>query len=200
VAAEVLTHGMSLCRVFVSLRERLILGLAVNFAFALISSSFQLIEMASGDHNLWRKTTDLKKRNAGLEVWLSVGGWTFNDPPTSHIFSDLVSDDANVKKFIISALSVMQAYGFDGIDIDWEYPAAYDRGGKPSDKDNYTKFMKKVKSAFQSKYGLSFTAPSSYWYLQHFDIPSLIDVVDFVNVMSYDLHGVAFFAFFVSTV
>lgn len=36
---------------------------------------------------------------------------------------------------------------------------------------------------------MSFTIPTSYWYLRHFDLKA-VDYVDFVNVMSYDLHGV----------
>lgn len=76
-------------------------------------------------------------------------------------------------------------------DIDWEYPGAYDRGGNPADTANYVTFMSKVKSAFKSHgYGLTFTAPSSYWYLQHFDLPGLLQHADWVNVMTYDLHGV----------
>ncbi|EPS96901.1 hypothetical protein FOMPIDRAFT_1080285, partial [Fomitopsis schrenkii] len=75
-------------------------------------------------------------------------------------------------------------------DIDWEYPGAYDRGGNPADTANYVTFMKAVKTAFGSNYGLSFTAPSSYWYLQHFNITGLLQWADFVNVMTYDLHGV----------
>jgi hypothetical protein len=69
-------------------------------------------------------------------------------------------------------------------------------------------FMRTVRAAFGTSYGLSFTAPSSYWvsllrsqyhrdwkakshhqYLQHFDIPALLATTDFVNVMTYDLHG-----------
>ena len=38
-------------------------------------------------------------------------------------------------------------------------------------------------------YGLSITIPSSYWYLQHFDIVSIARTVDWFNMMSYDLHG-----------
>lgn len=48
--------------------------------------------------------------------------------------------------------------------LDWEYPGAYDRGGGPADTENYVTFMKALKSAFAAGgYGISFTAPSSYW-------------------------------------
>ncbi|PPR04933.1 hypothetical protein CVT24_007314 [Panaeolus cyanescens] len=162
----------------------------INFAFALISNSFTIIEMTPGDVQLWLRTTALKKKNPSLKVFLSIGGWSFNDPPTSNIFSDLVASAANRATFISSALSVLQAYAFDGIDVDWEYPAAYDRGGNPADKANFVTFMAEVKAAFRSNnYGLTFTAPSSYWYLQHFDLPGLMQHADWVNIMTYDLHG-----------
>ena len=37
--------------------------------------------------------------------------------------------------------------------------------------------------------GLTVTLPVSYWYLQNFDISSMVAWVDWFNVMSYDLHG-----------
>jgi GH18 family chitinase len=50
-----------------------------------------------------------------------LGGWTFNNPgTTSGIFSGLVGSAANTNTFIASALSVLESYGFDGIDVDWE--------------------------------------------------------------------------------
>ncbi|KAK7039901.1 hypothetical protein R3P38DRAFT_2902374 [Favolaschia claudopus] len=162
----------------------------LNFAFALISSSFQVIEMTSGDSDLWKKVTGLKKRNPTLKVFLSIGGWTFNDPPTQKIFSNLVGSDGNTKTFISSLLKVFETYGFDGLDVDWEYPAADDRGGVVADTKNYVSFMEAVKKAFSGPgYGLTFTAPSSYWYLQHFDLPGMMKWADWVNVMTYDLHG-----------
>lgn len=107
---------------------------AVNFAFALLSDTFQIIEMSPGDASLWSRTTALKKKNIALRVFLSIGGWSFNDPvclnlnhiyfitiwfknrqPTQHIFSQLVGSDANIQTFISSALQTLQAYGFDGI-------------------------------------------------------------------------------------
>ncbi|KAF5312214.1 hypothetical protein D9619_003681 [Psilocybe cf. subviscida] len=162
----------------------------INFAFALISSTFEVIEMTKGDSDLWRRTTALKEGRPALKVFLSIGGWTFNDKPTQNIFSDMVGSTANTNTFIKSVLSVMETYAFDGIDVDWEYPAAWDRGGIPADKENYVTFMAAVKTAFApKKYGLTFTAPSSYWYLQNFDLPGLLKHADWVNVMTYDLHG-----------
>ncbi|KAJ6608966.1 hypothetical protein B0H10DRAFT_2066126 [Mycena sp. CBHHK59/15] len=153
----------------------------INFAFALISRP---AEMTTGDSDLWKRTTALKSRNPTLKVFLSIGGWTFNDPPTSQIFSNLVGSDANTNTFISSVLRVFETYGFDGLDVDWEYPAASDRGGAPADTKNYVAFMAAVKKAFSDPgYGLTFTAPSSYWYLQHFDLPGLLQHADWVNLM-----------------
>ena len=51
----------------------------INFAFALISSSFQVIEMTPGDSDLWRRTTALKKGRPALSVFLSIG--TYDNSP-----------------------------------------------------------------------------------------------------------------------
>ena len=53
--------------------------------------------------------------------------------------------------------------------------------------------MQEIRAAFngqpRKKY-LSFTAPTSYWYLRWFDIGKMVDAADYVNFMTYDLHGV----------
>jgi chitinase len=50
-------------------------------------------------------------------------------------------------------------------------------------------FLANLKAALGS-HGLSITLPSSYWYMQHFDIVHLANYVDWFNLMTYDLHGV----------
>lgn len=83
--------------------------------------------------------------------------------------------------------------GFDGVDLDWEYPGAGDRGGKAEDTENYVLLLKTLRETFDASgntFGLTFTAPSSYWYLRWFDLPNMAKYVDWINVMSYDLHGV----------
>lgn len=73
-----------------------------------------------------------------------------------------------------------------------EYPVAPERSGNPDDLENYPTFLKNLKNALGSSghnYGLSITIPSSYWYMQNFDIVSIAKVIDWFNVMTYDLHG-----------
>jgi chitinase len=36
-------------------------------------------------------------------------------------------------------------------------------------------------------WGLSFTAPTSYWYLRWFDIQNMVLYADWINFMTYDL-------------
>ena len=83
--------------------------------------------------------------------------------------------------------------GFDGLDIDREYPGAPGRGGKPKDTDNSVKLLETLRMTFDgsgNNCGLTFAAPSSYWYLRWFDLPNLVKYADWINLMTYNLHGV----------
>jgi len=118
----------------------------------------------------------LKKRDPALKIFVAVGGWTFNDPgPTQSTFSDLAASETAQFNFMVSLISFMNTYGFDGIDLDWEYPVADDRSGRPEDFVNFPKFMGRLKTAL-GLFGkeLSITIPASYWYLQHFDLKALV--------------------------
>ena len=166
----------------------------INFAFAGIDPvTFSVVAMSPGDLDLMRRLTALKRLYPGLQVWIAIGGWSMNDPgPTFHTFSDLVNSAANQQKFFASLISFMSFYGFDGVDIDWEYPVAEERGGRPSDFQAFPVFMRNLRSAFRNagkSWGVTLTLPSSFWYMQHFDIVKLEPVVDWFNMMEYDIHG-----------
>ncbi|KAH8803723.1 glycoside hydrolase superfamily [Xylogone sp. PMI_703] len=164
----------------------------LNFAFMLIDpNSFEIVPMDDGQPELYSRFTALKKSKPGLETWLSIGGWAFNDPgPTQRTFSQLAASSSAQSKFFASLTSFMAQYGFDGVDIDWEYPGTPDRAGVPEDTANFVSLLKNLRSALDAgNYGLSITIPSSYWYMQWFDIVSIEPIIDWFNIMTYDLFG-----------
>ncbi|PYI28107.1 glycoside hydrolase, partial [Aspergillus indologenus CBS 114.80] len=158
----------------------------LNYAFALIdSSTYQIAQMNDFDTKLYPEFTDLKSSNPALKVFISVGGWAAGGA----IFSEMASTATNRAAFIASLQRFMKTYAFDGVDIDWEYPVASDRGGSTADFANYVTFLRELRSALGTKYGITVTLPSSYWYMQHFDIASMQQYVDWFDLMSYDIHG-----------
>lgn len=158
----------------------------VNFAFAFFDpTTFAIAPMDGKTGALYNRFTALKSK--GVQTWISVGGWSFTDPgPTRTAFSTMSSSSGNRQKFISGLIQFMDTYGFDGVDLDWEYPQADDRGGAVGDTANYAALVKDMRSSFGTKYGITITLPTSYWYLQHFDLVGMQDSVDWFNLMSYD--------------
>jgi chitinase len=58
----------------------------------------------------------LRKQNPNLKVLLSVGGWGARG------FSGAAATQESRAVFIRSAQEIVEKYGLDGIDLDWEYP------------------------------------------------------------------------------
>lgn len=161
----------------------------LNLAFVGIDpETYALVPVDPRDEPYYMQFTALKSAN--LQTWLSVGGWDFNDPgPNQCTFSRLSSSASSRAAFIKSLTAFMEKYGFQGIDIDWEYPGAPDRGGVPADTENLVSLVKEMRESFGTKYGISATIPASYWYLKWFDPSAMEQYVDFFGLLSYDLHG-----------
>lgn len=102
------------------------------FSFGFITpGTFKITNMDGVPAKLFSEITKLKEKNKNLKVLIALGGWTFNDPgPWQPVFSDLSSTAANRATFIKNLMGFLSQYGFDGVDFDWEYPGADDRGGK----------------------------------------------------------------------
>ncbi|KAE8851787.1 hypothetical protein PTNB73_00804 [Pyrenophora teres f. teres] len=160
------------------------------YAFASINpTSFAVTNADPGDIALYTQFTALQKK--GIKTWIAVGGFDFSDPEraTHRTWSQLCSTPSNRAAFIKSLLDFMPKYGFQGVDLDWEYPVSPDRGGVPVDTQNLVLLIKEMRAAFGSKYGISLTLAPDYWYLRYFDAKSMESSVDFFGFMAYDLHG-----------
>lgn len=160
---------------------------------------------------LYPQIIALKQRQKNLRVFLSVGGWSLNDPNdpeglgrhTYKLFSQMVSSAANRKQFIDSSIAYAHKFGFDGLDIDWEYPGDLTRGGTEDDFDNFLIFLKECDPAFRNASPpllLSFAAPATVpagipkRFHEHPNdyfkwLAQCTAFVDRINVMCYDYHG-----------
>ncbi|KAJ9583635.1 hypothetical protein L9F63_022016, partial [Diploptera punctata] len=132
-----------------------------------------------------KRFNDLKQKNPSLKVMAAAGGWNAG----SYSFSTVVSSDSLIDKLVQSVLSFLETYGYDGFDLDWEYPTL--RGGAAGDKSNFIKLLQKLQAAFQPKgYILSAAVSAGEATIDPaYDIPSMNQYLNFINVMTYDLHG-----------
>ncbi|RAL27124.1 chitinase [Thermoflavimicrobium daqui] len=134
----------------------------------------------------------LKQKYPHLKTLISVGGWTW-----SGNFSDAAMTEASRTKFANSALKFVREYGFDGVDIDWEYPVGGGlTPGKPEDKQNFTLLMKKLRETLDAagkedgkKYLLTIASGAGPSYLQNTELGKVEDYLDWINIMTYDFHG-----------
>ncbi|KAH7633186.1 family 18 glycosyl hydrolase [Sordaria sp. MPI-SDFR-AT-0083] len=171
----------------------------LNVAFYYISPHFyDIVRMGGVSDEAHNNLMNMKQKAPGLKIWLSIGGWTFsdNDTDTQPLWGEIAGSSANRAKFIKNLSTFMSDHGLDGVDLDWEYPGAPDRGGKEEDVKNFVTLVEEMRNAFDIResttgkhWGISFTAPTSYWYMRWFDLEKLMEPIDWLNLMSYDIHG-----------
>ncbi|XP_069978338.1 chitinase-3-like protein 1 [Penaeus vannamei] len=133
----------------------------------------------------YSRFTALKNLNPDLKTILSVGG----NSVEGSTFSQLSEDASRRKIFVNSAVEMLKNYSFDGLDINWMHPTG--EGGQPEDKENYIALLRDLHGALADE-DLLLTACVS---LKKpvvdvaYDVPELSDVVDFVMLNGYNLHG-----------
>ena len=145
----------------------------------------------------------LKAKNPGLRVLISLGGWTW-----SKEFSDVALTDASRKKFVQSCvdlyikgnLPLVDGAGgpgaaagvFDGIDIDWEYPASEGNAGnivRPEDGRNFTLLLREFRRQLGRGRLLTAALPADPAKAAKLEVARIGRSLDFMNLMTYDFRG-----------
>lgn len=182
----------------------------VNFAFANLNSDGEIVigdswvdvEKPFGDES-WEAPNDsrghfsqlrqMKQKYPHIRTLISVGGWTW-----SKNFSDVAATPEGRDKFAKSAAAFVSKYGFDGLDVDWEFPV---EGGdnithRPDDKENYTKLMARTREELNAQgaadgkqYLLTIAGGPNVTFTKNTQLKEMMQYLDFINVMAYDYHG-----------
>lgn len=181
----------------------------INYAFAKIVNgecalfdAYAAIDKAySGDkpeggtlRGSFNQLIQLKKKHPHLKTLISVGGWTLSRP-----FSDVALTNESRGKFAKSCVAFIKKYGFDGVDIDWEYPVGGGLQGnttRKEDKPNYTLLLAELRKQLdeagttdKKQYLLTIAAPAGPRIIGNLEIDKLHKHLDWINVMAYDFHG-----------
>ncbi len=159
----------------------------IIFSFLKIQNDTLTFHNQNQENSL-RQLVALKKDNPNLKIMVSVGGWG-----GCSFCSNLFAKDEHRKNFAKTTVALFKQYGIDGLDLDWEYPAIEGYPGHTytaADKNNFTELIKALRLQMGNDYLLTFAAGGFVKYLeQSVDWDAVMPLVDFVNLMTYDLVG-----------
>lgn len=156
----------------------------INYCFARVQNG-----VCTVDGLRYLKENLKLRRSTGVRVVLSIGGGGSG----SLGFSDACLTDESRAKFVNSIMEIIKEYQFDGVDLDWEYPAWTGLSdSRPEDKDNFTKLCKDLREAFDAyKDGLLLTSAliGGVNVERFYDLPELNKYLDYAHLMTYDLNS-----------
>nr|CAD7394104.1 unnamed protein product [Timema cristinae] len=135
----------------------------------------------------YRSVLGMKRVNPSLKILISIGGWVEG----TRKFSQMAGSAYNRREFIRSVLQFLDMYDFDGLDLDWEYPGAEDLGGRRTDKEHFSLLVEELSEVFAPRGWLlsASVSPSRFRLEDGYDVPRLNKHLDFINIMTFDLHA-----------
>ncbi|WP_315080857.1 glycoside hydrolase family 18 protein, partial [uncultured Clostridium sp.] len=147
----------------------------------------------------------LRAENPNLKIGISLGGWS-----KSGDFSEVTANPQKRANFVKNVMKFIKYANMDFVDVDWEFPGEVrkpdlvdnknDEGTKnarPEDKKNYILLLQDLRKSLdeqgkelEKNYELSVAIPAPKDKIDiGIDVKKLFEIVDFANIMSYDMRG-----------
>ncbi|CAL4170495.1 unnamed protein product, partial [Meganyctiphanes norvegica] len=139
------------------------------------------------DQKGFERAVGLKKQNPDLQVTVGIGGYA--EGPQK--FSTMAAKPALRKTFIDSMVIFIKEHKFDGLDLDWQFPAEVYRGGAPEDKENFVILVKELRQEFDKHDWLLTTSVTSKESISNdaYNVKELANYLEYIHVLAYDFHG-----------
>lgn len=125
-----------------------------------------------------------RSQNPDIKFLFTVANGNLGD------FESWLYNESNADKLANEMLSIIEAYGYDGFDIDYEFPT-----GVANTKKVFVYFMKTMREGLDAlsaktgkEYYLSMAVPGTQWTFDLFNMNDLAEHVDYFNMMNYDLY------------
>ena len=122
----------------------------------------------------------------GVKVMASIGGWSM----CKH-FPEMAADPVKRQRFINDCVKLINT-GFDGIDLDWEYPGPYagmNFTGTQADFVNFTNLVQAIRNAIGPDKLITAAFSADPVKLQSFEWNKLNNIMNYYNFMTYDFNG-----------
>ncbi|HIW73165.1 MAG TPA: chitinase [Firmicutes bacterium] len=97
--------------------------------------------------------------------------------------------EADARKLAACLAQTVRDYGFDGLDVDWEYPTT---DGDPSERHAHTVLLKALREELdklEGRHTLSIAAGCKTWYFEITELAQSVQYLDYVNLMTYDINA-----------
>ncbi|KAJ5228970.1 hypothetical protein N7489_009678 [Penicillium chrysogenum] len=133
-----------------------------------------------GAEGCLRAFVQLKQQYSKMRVILSVGG----GGKGSENFAAVANSRSRLDTFVRTARGLVDQFGIDGIDIDWEHPSD-SRQGK-----DYVRLLARLREVLPApRYVLTTALPAGQWALRNIDLAAAQKHLDMINLMTYDFAG-----------
>ncbi|WP_297136327.1 peroxiredoxin [Terrisporobacter sp.] len=153
---------------------------AVIYAFVEIDSNGDLIVPSPGYLN---QLLNLREVKPSLQVIAAIGGWGAEG------FSDAALTPSSRYNFARNVQELINDYGLDGIDLDWEYPGSSAAGikSRPQDRENFTLLITALRDVLGPNTWISVAGTGDSAYINNsLEVANVAPLLTHFNLMSYD--------------